>query len=215
MGIIKLIRNWLSGKRTVKRKIKAYRRDGVKVKAHQRTMTVKALPGENWWGYLQRTGDSAGAERVRQRHRAIDKQIQDSTDFVSGKSRKRDTWTQADEAELQRLNDAVYWAVRVDDSDSDEYVDRVEAAADGAERRIAQLEQKKARRYQPQQRGFLPMEETQVEAANRGNAAYIDYERRQWQKDQDRLKAFLGFYEETGNKKMAASVRARLGKTYR
>lgn len=109
MGILKSINNWLSGKKTVKRKIKAYRRDGKTVKAHRRTMTVND-------GY---------------------------------------------------------------------------------------------------QRGFLPMEETQVEAANRGNAAYIDYERRQWQKDQDRLKAFLGFYEETGNEKMAKSVRARLGKTYR
>lgn len=109
MSILKSINNWLSGKKTVKRKIKQYRRDGRTVRGHQRTMTVN----------------------------------------------------------------------------------------DG------------------RQKGFLPMEETQVEAANRGNAAYIDYERRQWQRDQDRLKAFLGFYEETGNKKMAASVRARLGKTYR
>lgn len=109
MSILKSINNWLNGKRTVTRKIKAYKRSGQTVKGHRRTMTVND-------GY---------------------------------------------------------------------------------------------------QKGFLPMEETQVEAANRGNAAYIDYERRQWQKDQDRLKAFLGFYEETGNKKMADSVRSRLGKTYR
>ena len=148
MGILKSIINKLSGKKTVKRKIKAYRRDGKTVKAHQRTMTVKALPGENWWGYLQRTGDGAGAENLRQRHKALDRQIQDSIDFISGKSKKRDTWTQADEKELQRLNDAVYWTARIDDSDSDEYVDRVEAAAEGADERIIQLEKKKARRYQ-------------------------------------------------------------------
>lgn len=109
MGIIKSISNWLSGKKTVKRKVKQYRRDGKIVKGHQRTMTVND-------GY---------------------------------------------------------------------------------------------------QEGFLPMEETQMEAANRGIDAYIDWERRRWQKDQNRLKAFLGFYEETGNEKMAKSVRARLGKTYK
>jgi hypothetical protein len=40
MSILKSINNWLSGKKTVKRKIKQYRRDGRTVKAHQRTMTV-------------------------------------------------------------------------------------------------------------------------------------------------------------------------------
>ncbi len=147
MSILKSINNWLSGKRTVKRKIKAHKRNGVKVKGYTRTMTVKALPGESWFEYGRRTGDSAGAEKLRQWHRSLDKQIQDSTDFISGKSKKRDTWTQADEAELQRLNDAVYWAARVDEYDSDEYVDRVEAAADGADERIIQLEKKKAKRY--------------------------------------------------------------------
>ena len=148
MSILKSIINKLSGKKTVKRKIKAHKRNGVKVKGYTRTMTVKALPGESWFEYGRRTGDSAGAEKLRQWHRSLDKQIQDSTDFISGKSKKRDTWTQADEAELQRLNDAVYWAARVDEYDSDEYVDRVEAAADGADERIIQLEKKKARRYQ-------------------------------------------------------------------
>ena len=147
MGIIKSINNWLTGKKTIKRKIKTYKRNGVKVKGHTRTMTIKALPGESWFEYGRRTGDGDGAEKLRQRHKALDRQIQDSIDFVSGKSKKRDTWTQADEAELQRLNDAVYWAARIDDSDSDEYVDRVEAAADGADERIIQLEKKKARRY--------------------------------------------------------------------
>lgn len=147
MSILKSINNWLSGKRTVKRKIKAHKRNGVKVKGYTRTMTVKALPGESWFEYGRRTGDSAGAEKLRQWHRSLDKQIQDSTDFISGKSKKRDTWTQADEKELQRLNDAVYWAARVDEYDSDEYVDRVEAAADGADERIIQLEKKKAKRY--------------------------------------------------------------------
>lgn len=109
MSILKTINNWLSGKKTVKRKIKQYRRSGKTVRGYTRTMTVND-------GY---------------------------------------------------------------------------------------------------QKGFLPMEETQVEAANRGLDAYIDYERRQWRKDQDRLKAFAGFYEETGNEKMAKSVRARLGKTYK
>lgn len=141
MGILKSISNWLSGKKTVKRKIKQYRRDGVRVKGHTRTMTVKALPGENWWGYLQRTGDSTGAEKLRKWHRAIDAKIAEPV------VKRRDTWAQADEAELQRLNDAVYWAARIDDSDSDEYIDRVEAAADGADERIIQLEKKKARRY--------------------------------------------------------------------
>lgn len=147
MGIIKSINNWLTGKKTIKRKIKTYKRNGVKVKGHTRTMTVNAPPGENWWGYLQRTGDSKGAERIRQRHRSLDKQIQDSTDFVSGKSKRRDTWTQADENELQRIDDADYWYAKLDDDDSDEYADRVTASALGNEKRRAQLEQKKARRY--------------------------------------------------------------------
>lgn len=137
MSIIKTINNWLSGKKTVKRKVKQYRRNGVKVKGHARTMTVNTLPGESWFDYFRRTGDRKGADKLRQLDRIIAAPV----------VKRRDTWTKADEAELQRLNDAVYWAARVDDSDSDEYVDRVEAAAEGADERIIQLEKKKARRY--------------------------------------------------------------------
>ena len=147
MSILKSISNWLSGKKTVKRKIKAHKRNGVKVKGYTRTMTIKALPGESWFEYGRRTGDGDGAEKLRQRHKALDRQIQDSTDFVSGKSKRRDTWTQADENELQRIDDADYWYAKLDDDDSDEYADRVTASALGNEKRRAQLEQKKARRY--------------------------------------------------------------------
>lgn len=142
MSILKLINNWFSGKKTVKRKIKTYKRNGVKVKAHQRTMTVKALPGENWWGYLQRTGDSKGAEKLRKWHRAIDAEIAKP---VSAKS--RDAWTKADEAELSDLDYRDRWYAMLDDDDSDKYADRVTTASRGTEKRTAQLEQKKARRY--------------------------------------------------------------------
>lgn len=141
MRILKLINNWISGKKTVKRKVKQYRRNGKTVKGHTRTMTVNALLGEGWFEYGRRTGDVAGAEKLRKRERAIDRII------AAPVVRRRDTWTKADEAELSRLDYADRWYVMLDDDDSDEYVDRATRAAQGNEKRTAQLERKQARRY--------------------------------------------------------------------
>lgn len=132
MSIIKTISNWLSCKKTVKRKVKQYRRDGKTVKAHQRTMTVKALPGEGWWSYGERTKDWKGAEKLRKRQRAIDRII------AAPVVKRHDTWTAADEAELSQLDYDDRREFMLDD-DRDEYA--------GNERRIVQLERKQARRY--------------------------------------------------------------------
>lgn len=112
MGILKSISNLLSGKKTVQRKVKAYKRNGVKVKGHTRTMTIS-----------NRT---------------------------------------------------------------------------------------------PYHQGFLQSPESaDTEASKGGLNSYIDYLQSEWEKERDADRAFLDFYERTGNEPMAASMRAKLGKTYR
>lgn len=111
MSILKTISNWLSGKKTVKRKIKQYRRNGKAVKGHTRTMTVSRTP------YHQ---------------------------------------------------------------------------------------------------GFLQSPESADTAAAKGGLhSYIDYLQSEREQERDADRAFLDFYERTGNRSMANAMRTRLGKTYK
>lgn len=67
MSILKSISNWLSGKRTVKRRIKQYRRSGKTVKGHTRTMTIEDKLRSEWRRELKNNPE--GYEKIGDKYR--------------------------------------------------------------------------------------------------------------------------------------------------